>query len=218
MGGAEEVGLAKKAIQSGDRDAARRYLLQAIDIDPWNEQAWLWLSTVIDDPDRERECLERALRLAHNHHGARERSKAAQPGGPARRIADAATAAKRTWLKVRTPRHVLALGVIGALLCTVIVWMIWRGNQSDVATARSARLRCEAYVRAKLVAPSTAQFSSPSDMAIGRTSDEGDTWIVAGHVDAQNVYSAMLRRRYVCKVRYRGAGEWELIELYVQEP
>jgi hypothetical protein len=219
MGGSEDLRLAKKAIGSGDRVAARAHLFRAIGADPWNEQAWLWLSTVIDDPDKQRECLERALRIDPDHHRARLPSRRQrQAGGPVSLRANVWAAVKRSWLNIWNPRRLLGAGVSLVLLCLFVVGMIGRGTGSDVATAREVQNRCEEYVLAELIAPSTATFSPHRDTAIGRTSDPGQTWIVAGHVDAQNRFGAMLRMRYVCKVRYAGEGAWERLELYVQEP
>ncbi len=219
MGGSEDVRLAKKAIQSGDRGAARKHLFRAIGADPWNEQAWLWLSTVVDDPDKQRECLERALRIDPGRHVSRgDFTERREPGIPGPQVGDAVNAAKARWLAVRKPRHLLVAGVFLVLLCIVVLGMIGRGRRDDVATAKGVRLRCEEYVRAELLAPSTAKFSPHADTAVGRTSDPGQMWIVAGHVDSQNRFGAMLRMRYVCKVRYHGEGEWELVELYVREP
>jgi hypothetical protein len=210
MGGSEDLYLAKKAIQADDRDAARAHLFRAIGADPWDERAWLWLSTVIDDPARQRECLERALRIGHDHHPERPRASVSN-------TASAVIAGIERWLQVGKMRRLILLGGLLALLGIMALALAGVGRE-DIATARQVRGRCEGYVLGELVAPSTAEFSSSSDTAIGRTSDPGQTWIVAGHVDAQNKYSAMLRMRYVCKVRYRGEGGWELLELYVQEP
>ncbi|MBN1580129.1 MAG: hypothetical protein JXA89_05460 [Anaerolineae bacterium] len=63
----EKLELARKAIQQGDKVAARQLLLQVIRTDAKNETAWLWLSAIVDDLERERECLERVLKInPHN--------------------------------------------------------------------------------------------------------------------------------------------------------
>jgi hypothetical protein len=54
---------ARQAILSGDKKAGRELLGQVLKADPLNETAWLWLSTVVDDPDKERECLNWVLRI-----------------------------------------------------------------------------------------------------------------------------------------------------------
>jgi membrane protein YdbS with pleckstrin-like domain len=54
---------ARDAIRHGDHETGRNLLLQVIQANPRNEVAWLWLSAVIDDPARERECLERVIEI-----------------------------------------------------------------------------------------------------------------------------------------------------------
>jgi hypothetical protein len=54
---------AQEAIRQGNREAGRRLLAQLLRVNPRNEAAWLWLSAVVDDPEQERECVQRALRL-----------------------------------------------------------------------------------------------------------------------------------------------------------
>ncbi len=51
------------AAKAGKRDVARQVLMQIIEIDERNEQAWLWLAGVVDDPADQRVCLENVLDL-----------------------------------------------------------------------------------------------------------------------------------------------------------
>jgi hypothetical protein len=50
-------------VQRGDRASAYRLLRQVLLADPRYAPAWFWMSRLIDDPGRKRECLERALAL-----------------------------------------------------------------------------------------------------------------------------------------------------------
>jgi hypothetical protein len=51
------------AARAGDAERARELLLQAVDADEYSEQAWLWLSSVVEsDADRE-VCLENVLAI-----------------------------------------------------------------------------------------------------------------------------------------------------------
>jgi hypothetical protein len=63
MSDQEPLLLAREAIQRGDEEAACSLLARAVDDDPENELAWLWLSAVIGDPVKEWECLQQVLRL-----------------------------------------------------------------------------------------------------------------------------------------------------------
>ncbi|GIV95822.1 MAG: hypothetical protein KatS3mg057_0479 [Herpetosiphonaceae bacterium] len=51
------------ALRAGKRDEARLFLLAALRANPYSEQAWLWLSAVVDNPAQQRDCLERALAI-----------------------------------------------------------------------------------------------------------------------------------------------------------
>ncbi len=51
------------ALQEGRRREDRRLLVRAVCADSENAMAWLWLSRCVDEESRQRECLERALRL-----------------------------------------------------------------------------------------------------------------------------------------------------------
>jgi hypothetical protein len=51
------------AAKAGDAERARELLLQVVDADEYNEQAWLWLSSVVEsDADRE-VCLENVVAI-----------------------------------------------------------------------------------------------------------------------------------------------------------
>ncbi|HEU5102751.1 MAG TPA: zinc ribbon domain-containing protein, partial [Roseiflexaceae bacterium] len=48
---------------TGRREEARALLAQVVEADDQNEQAWLWLSGLVDDPEDIRTCLENVLHL-----------------------------------------------------------------------------------------------------------------------------------------------------------
>lgn len=67
--------LLSRAIQSARakrRDEARDLLLQVIEQDQWNEQAWLWLSGVVDDPRDMQVALANALTINPGNEPARK--------------------------------------------------------------------------------------------------------------------------------------------------
>src|SRR4030065_330838 len=51
------------ASKSGDKRRARELLTQAVQVDPQNEQAWLWLSDTMTDVVFRRICLEKVLAI-----------------------------------------------------------------------------------------------------------------------------------------------------------
>jgi tetratricopeptide (TPR) repeat protein len=55
------------AAQAGRTQEARQALLRVTEMDEWNEQAWLWLSGVVDSIEDQHICLENALAInPHN--------------------------------------------------------------------------------------------------------------------------------------------------------
>lgn len=59
--------------QSGQREQAYNLLLDVIELDQYNEVAWLWLSNVTDNPDDQRICLENVLTIDPENALARQR-------------------------------------------------------------------------------------------------------------------------------------------------
>lgn len=61
------------ALQQGDRERGRDLLLQVVEADESIEEAWLWLSGAVDDPEDQRTALENVLALnpdnPHARHG-----------------------------------------------------------------------------------------------------------------------------------------------------
>jgi hypothetical protein len=51
------------AVLEGRRDEGRELLLRVIERDEQNEQAWLWLSGAVDDPEDQQVALENVLAL-----------------------------------------------------------------------------------------------------------------------------------------------------------
>ena len=51
------------AVQQGDREQGRALLLRVVESDETIEDAWLWLSGAVDDPEDQRTALENVLAL-----------------------------------------------------------------------------------------------------------------------------------------------------------
>jgi hypothetical protein len=60
------------AYRSGRKDEARALLLRAVEIDQYNEDAWLWLSAVVETPEEQRTCLENVMTINPNNERARQ--------------------------------------------------------------------------------------------------------------------------------------------------
>lgn len=67
-----------EAVRLGDPARGRGLLSQAVTQNPQDEMAWLWLSSVVDDNERQLDCLKRVLEINPYNHAAR-RDLAAMP-------------------------------------------------------------------------------------------------------------------------------------------
>lgn len=87
-------------------------------------------------------------------------------------------------------------------------------NQSPAQKARAeadrtlydSKYTCQRFVERKLKAPSTAKFQSTGDTFAVKADD---VYQVAGYVDAQNGFGAMIRSNYHCKMKLQGS-KWIL--------
>ncbi|WP_029214683.1 hypothetical protein [Kallotenue papyrolyticum] len=100
------------AARGGQREMAERLLRQAVRLNPHHEQAWLWLSGVLDDPDDIAFCLRAVLDLDPDNERARQ---------------------GLAWLEQRhgqrdTRRSTLAIGV-ATTPATDPWWATWRRTQ-----------------------------------------------------------------------------------------
>lgn len=77
-------------------------------------------------------------------------------------------------------------------------------NGDDIA----AQVVCRDFVRDSLKSPSTADFSDERVRHVG-----GKVWLVAGSVDSENSFGAMIRNDYVCKVEYVSGDRYRLLNL-----
>lgn len=62
----------KSAARQGDRAQAHDLFRQAVEIDPYHEQVWLWLASVVDNDEDKRVCFENVLQLNPSNPTARQ--------------------------------------------------------------------------------------------------------------------------------------------------
>jgi hypothetical protein len=70
--------------KAGQRTEAYNIFLDVIELDRHNELAWLWLSTVTENPEDQRVCLENVLTINPDNTAARERLAALAANGAQR--------------------------------------------------------------------------------------------------------------------------------------
>ncbi|HMD89466.1 MAG TPA: PDZ domain-containing protein [Anaerolineaceae bacterium] len=69
MSPALEKGIA--AAKAGNKREALKYLREALLLDAQNANAWLWMSAMVDDPEKKRHCLKMVLELEPDNKVAR---------------------------------------------------------------------------------------------------------------------------------------------------
>jgi ferric-dicitrate binding protein FerR (iron transport regulator) len=57
----------KDAARAGDKAAAHEFFRRAIEVDPYHEQVWLWLASVVETDEDRRVCFENVLELNPNN-------------------------------------------------------------------------------------------------------------------------------------------------------
>lgn len=114
------------------------------------------------------------------------------------------------------------LGILG-LMAVAILILTFPSKQDDAVKKTSEPTQISTpyekedafyisrkFVSRKLVAPSTAKFPDPWDPEVSITpTGNKDEFKVIAYVDAQNTFGAMLRKKYMCFVKYVGEGKWE---------
>jgi len=83
------------------------------------------------------------------------------------------------------------------------------GSEPSAPSGIEARMQCEKWVKAKLKAPSTADFS-------GQVVSGGPvSWTASGDVDSENSFGGTVRSSWTCEIRIDGdrwTGNTRLIE------
>ncbi len=60
-----------RAYRAGNKAEARTLLMKAVELDEFNEQAWLWLSATVESVEEQRTCLENVLIINPNNERAK---------------------------------------------------------------------------------------------------------------------------------------------------
>jgi hypothetical protein len=85
----QALDLARETLHQGNKEAGRKLLVQLLQGNPRNETAWLWLSAIVGDPQKERDCLKQVLVINPDNAVAKrhlaeldQRETASQPEPP----------------------------------------------------------------------------------------------------------------------------------------
>lgn len=105
----------KEAARQGDRALAHRLFRQAIEIDPYHEQVWLWLASVVESDADRRVCFENVLEMNPSNPTARRQLMILDEKAAATALAAAQPRRRRRWW--RWPLRLIAalLGVAAGI-------------------------------------------------------------------------------------------------------
>jgi hypothetical protein len=136
-----------QAIQYGNPTTGRRLLAQALQADPRNVQAWLWMSQVVDTDEQRRDCLQRVLAIQPQNRAAR--AQLAQIEARATILTDSQHRQARR-------KIVLAGGLALSLICGLVLLLYTLLAVVPRARARTKRLSESAPKTATIWCPACA--------------------------------------------------------------
>lgn len=91
---------------------------------------------------------------------------------------------------------------IGVAIAIIVGLFVWRGSNSEASSEElrddATRACQEEFIPKRLKAPATAEFSNVS-VAV-----TGETYTVAGAVDSQNGFGALVRSSFSCTMHANG--------------
>ncbi|KQY41865.1 hypothetical protein [Cellulomonas sp. Root137] len=91
------------------------------------------------------------------------------------------------------------LGMTAVVIALAVSCSVAGGGDNDRAPSKyEAEVQCQDWVRDKLKAPSTAEFSET------RSTGGPASWTISGAVDAENGFGAMLRSSWTCNIELDG--------------
>lgn len=136
----ELINQAQAALLSGDLTRARGHLAHVIQQEPLNVLAWLMLSEVVHEPERQRECLQRVLALEPQNQTAQKRLAALDQPTAMIQTTQSPTPSKPSQIKqlqtaigtqVPTPHKMQPISIISIgvalLILLVIAIVVLRG-------------------------------------------------------------------------------------------
>ncbi|MFP3853497.1 MAG: tetratricopeptide repeat protein [Anaerolineales bacterium] len=119
---------AVQALEAGDNARARKALVKKLQDNPRDDAAWVWLSQAVEEPDKARECLRRALSINPNNATAKsmlaelDRPAQTAAGSPASAPADEKEERYLSWAAKRFGRRFLTrLLIFGAVMVVVFI-------------------------------------------------------------------------------------------------
>lgn len=113
----------KEAARAGDHAQAHELFRRAIEVDPYHEQVWLWLASVVETDEDRRVCFENVLELNPTNPIARQQLQKLEQAALEEAMASELASRKGLSLRRKLFRLVLVM-ILLAVVAAVIVWGI----------------------------------------------------------------------------------------------
>lgn len=114
----------KEAAKRGDKARAHELFRQAIEIDPYHEQVWLWLASVVETDEDRRVCFENVLELNPLHPTARQQLQRLEQKRLQETMTVAEQSRKGLSLRRKLFRLMLVLLIVAGIAVALIAWGI----------------------------------------------------------------------------------------------
>ena len=108
-----------EAIKAGDKDKARPLLDDILSDEPNNEQAWLWMTRVVDSVSEQRSCLENVLELNPDNQAAMQALKKIKTRSQVKKSSPSKTPDPSRSLGL-TNFQLVSLSILGLTSCVVM--------------------------------------------------------------------------------------------------
>ncbi len=112
----------KDAARQGDHATAHDLFRQAIEIDPYHEQVWLWLASVIESEEDQRVCFENVLELNPTNPTARHQLDKLDQQATHQAVAGKTKKTRRTRRRRRMVRLLFLLVVAAAMAAALVAF------------------------------------------------------------------------------------------------
>jgi hypothetical protein len=136
------------------------------------------------------------------------RAPAGQAGSPTEAPAPVATPTPDKKPDNTTKGCLGCLGLVAVAVAFVFIASLIGSDDDDGGGEFGARGVCEQFVKERLKAPATADFSDTE-----ATSNGGESRTVSGSVDSENGFGALIRNTYSCTVHHTTGDNWRLDDM-----
>lgn len=163
------------AAERGDKPAARDLLSQVVEVDPQIEEAWLWLSEVVSEPQERQICLENVLVInPANAHALKGLEQISQGTGGIPRFAPEAAEPSQA-------EHTAPLASDPSAYGDAIPTPPWpSGNEAALASNAAGPTPLPAWMQTDQAEASETGAHEAGNLRFGPADHQSNTWAAIG--------------------------------------